>query len=376
MLLEVESESPLTKVVVWDGLEPFRIFRPGSKHFKAELVGYHDRQRALTLEAFDEKGGHAITGTLYTSDRRHSTYMCTDLQNTLNSTFDIDPEMGELTYGSVLGPWVTGWDGGKIGLLVPERKLFPEGMDFAVKGFTVGFSHAIHAEGMKERAVAQREITFGSGDCNILTGYFYTTLLPGSYPVPTELAESTCRLVAFTPRLYSYNIILVEHEVRVKKDLSLPAREGPELGLIHIGLTPNSFEKLTFIAPDGKKVVRTREGRVPVPEGRLKEGCYIAAFPDFYGSVAVFALGQESSFRVEGGYPKGGRIEIGLELAGAKLRKGQVLRATHLLVRESSGRKTREGSTSSETFMGSMGAQHIGWSPRGGRSWGQSMCCR
>jgi len=144
-------------------------------------------------------------------------------------------------------------------------------------------------------------------------------------------------------RLYSYNIILVEHEVRIKRELTLPSREGPEIGLIHVGLTPNSFGKIAFVSPGGEKVVKGREGRVPVPQGFLRPGCYVASFPDFYGSVAVFALGEGSSFRIEGGFPEGGGIEVGLELPDSHLKRGEVLRATHLLVRGKFGEPDERG---------------------------------
>lgn len=340
LYISVRSDVPLKEVIVFDKQQVFRRFDcSGKTQFQVQIDGYHDRQRFFTMEVRDQHGGRAISSALYTSDLHHSTYMCTDLQNTLNSMFDVDPISGKPTYFGVMGGHVTGWDSLHPGILVPEWELMPPGLDYVVKGFSGGLSHVVYAEGhAPESAVAQREIAFGCGDCNILDNYYETKLLPGSFSAPTELAVSRARMISFTPVPYSYNIMLIEQEMRFLRDVIFSAREGPEVVALTIGGPVESFENYSFINANGEKVTGKRDRQIIVSEGTLPARGYIALFPDFYGSFAIFALDKPYTYRLENA-----TVTMGFELAGKTVKAGERLTARYLVVRGKFGEEGDAG---------------------------------
>jgi hypothetical protein len=243
----------LREVVVYDKERIYRRFDPrGAKEFRAQLDGTHDRQYFFTLEAWDTQGGHLISPALYVSDLRQSIYMCTDLQNTLNCMQDIDPPSGKFTYFGVLGGHVTGWDSLHPGILVPEWEIMPQGLDYVVKGFSGGVSHVIYVGWPPESAVARREMCFACGDCNMLDNY-YDTAFPGpSFAGPTQWATSRTRMISFTPRPYSYNLLLLEQEITFLRDLEFPPRDGPEVVGLTIGGPPEVFNNYVWADAEGK----------------------------------------------------------------------------------------------------------------------------
>jgi len=340
LYISVESDAPLKEVIVFDKQHIFRRFNcAGKTRFQTQIDGYHDRQRFFTMEVRDQCGGRAISSALYTSDLRHSTYMCTDLQNTLNSMFDVDPASGKFTHFGVMGGHVTGWDSLHPGILVPEWELMPPGLDYVVKGFSGGLSHVVYAEWhAPESAVARREIAFGCGDCNILDNYYETKLLPGSFIAPTELAISRARMISFTPVPYSYNIMLIEQEIQFLRDVTFPAREGPEVVALTISGPIESFENYSFINANGEKVTGKRDREVIVAEGTLPVGGYVALFPDFYGSFAIYSLDKPYTYRLEGA-----TVTMGFELAGKKMKAGERLTARYLVVRGKFGEEDDAG---------------------------------
>ena len=331
LYIDVESDCDIEEVLIFDRHKVFRRFQPHTKRFCAELISYHDKQRCFVMKVRDAEGGEVITPALYTSDLRQSTYMCTDLQNTLNSMCDLD-NAGNLTYFGVMGGYVTGWEGMTPPLLVSNSDVLPEsvpGYEYGFQGWQGGASHLIYGQEKQESAVAQREMVFATGDCNMLDNHYLYTLLPlkGGSQAPTEFATSKARFISFTPRTYSQNIMLVEQEINFKQDVVLQDREGPEIGCIQASGSGESFPSYSFINESGLKQKGEREPDKSI-EGRLVKGGYVSLFPDFWGSLGIFALDKDYAFLI-----RDASVQIGYELPQQKVKSGTVLKNRFLVVR-------------------------------------------
>ncbi|MDY6913031.1 MAG: hypothetical protein SVT52_01035 [Planctomycetota bacterium] len=338
LYIEAASDHDIEEVIVYDRREIYRRFRPGQKSFSVELHGYHDKQRHFTMVVRDSAGRQAISPTLYTTDLRQATYMCTDLQNTLNSMADLSAD-GRLLRYFVMGNYVTGWDSLKPGVVVPAKHVMPSGLDYVINGFSGAVSHRIFSTEGTESGVARLDMVFNSGDVNMLDNHFRTKLLPGSRLVPTELADSTVRFSTFTPQPYSYVMMIVESETTFKNDFTFADRSGPELVKLFVTGPAESFSHYTYIGPDGMKISRQRDDGASVLDGILKKGGYVALWPDFYGSVAIYPLSDEQyTFTI-----RDANIEIGRELAGSKAVAGTKVVDAFLVVRGKFGEPDDKG---------------------------------
>jgi len=327
LYLEVESDAPLTEVTLYDRHAVFRRFRPEGKRFRAEVGGYHDRQRFFLLVAEDEAGGRAISSALYTSDLRQSVYMCTDLQNTLNcmTTFD---RKGKMTVMGVLGNYVTGWDSLNPPLLVSSAEVLPEsGIEYGFGGWQGVAGHRIYGAERTEYAVAQRDMVFACGDCNMLDNLYETMLLPakGGFPAPTEWATSRARFISFTPRPYSQNLMLVEQTITFRREVPLAERDGPEILGLALSFQPTSFPFYCF---GGLQKEKAERGEKTHLTRQIPPGGYAAVFPDFWGSGAIFPLdGPAHALLTDG------NLELGWDRPGATVPAGTTLRQRWLVAR-------------------------------------------
>lgn len=327
LYLEVESDAPLAEVTIYDRHDVFRRFLPTGKRFRTEVGGYHDRQRFFLLVAQDTAGGQAVSSALYTSDLRQSIYMCTDLQNTLNcmTTFD---RQGKMTVMGVLGNYVTGWDSLNPPLLVPSAEVLPEsGIEYGFGGWQGTAGHRLYGADRTEYSVAQRNMVFACGDCNMLDNLYETTLLPakGGFPAPTEGATSRARFIAFTPHPYSQNLMLVEQEITFHQDVTLAERDGPEILGLALSFQANSFPFYCFVGRAKEKAERGEKTQITK---EVPPGGYAAVFPDFWGSGAIFPLDGPAHALLNNGH-----LELGWDRPGATVPAGTKLRQRWLVMR-------------------------------------------
>jgi len=341
----LSSQSPLKQVTIYDRHDVFRRYLPADRTFALALVGYHDRQRHLTLIAEDEAGSVAISPTLYTSDLRQSTYMCTDLQNTLNGMQYVN-EKGKLAFQGVMGNYVTGWNGLRPGILADESAIMPEGLDYVVKGFSGNATPLVRAVAGDYYGPAELDMVFNSGDVNVLdhlTGYqcWNSALVPGT--------QSRTRMISFTPRPNGWNLMLVQNELNVLRDVDLRDHaQGPELQWIDVSGPRDSFPAYCYLRQDGQKVLVAQRDpgepdQVYVDGQVLHPGCYAAIFPDFYGAAAVFALDRPLDLRIAPGPFETVGITLGEEMPGKRLAAGAELAAGFLLVRGKFGENDEAG---------------------------------
>lgn len=331
--LDVSGDSPITDVIVYDQKRPFYHFRPMTRRFHTVLRGYHDQQRFLTIIVKDAQGRTAYGPTAYTSDiTGQSIYMCTDMQNTLNGVGFPDAK-GHVGYAGVMGNYVTGWDGFSMGILGGD--IMPPGLDYIAGGFGGGLSPTAYGpQGNQGGAVAQRDMVFASGDVNIMDNHFSYNIA-GNRDVSTPVMDSNTRIVAFTPRASSYNMLILEDKTTFKKDFTFGDRQGPDLTLLGLGGSDKSFLNYTYFNSNGVKRTGKREkdivDTVPV-------GGYFSLWPDFYGSFAVYPLSAPEVFSLHGA-----NLDIGRKMAGVTIPAGTTLMDSMMVVRDKFGEETDRG---------------------------------
>ncbi len=345
--VDVRSKTPLSRVTIYDGAKIFRRFAASGHSFHRVITGLHDRQDYFVLTARDIRGRKLISPTLRTADSRQSTYMCTDMQNTLNCIVTRTRHGRWVDLGA-LGGYVTGWSSMSPPILEPARDLMPQGLDDIMGGWNGGVSHALYAtEGTENSDVARIDIAFASGDCNMLSLDFNTMLEPGSVIVPTRLATTHADYIEFTPRIYSYNLMLVRRETTLKRLVHPSPGPAPDMQMLQLGGSDRSFPKYAYIkaagaGTDGVLVqgVRPPGNAVIANDVPLETGGYVAIYPDFYGSGAVFPL--RSQMRLPGQawantplrlHLQGANITLGYQMAGQTLPAGTSFRQTLLVMR-------------------------------------------
>jgi len=329
------STADIKEVIIYDKSSIFRRFVPSGKTFSGTITGWQDKQHYFVMRVVDKDGKEAISSVHTTTNHQHSLGMCRDLQNTIDGANLVVKDTDELVSAGIMGSYVTGWNGGHPGVLVPESELFPEGLDYAVRSFRFSCSGISTTEG-NENPVARRDIVFGSGDCTILDSYHENELAKNTL-VPNQYADMKVRFISFTPRLYSYNPLLIESVIKIKKTLRLADMGGPEIVPITVEATPDSFENYTYWGADGllHKGERNKETSF---SSKILKGGYISLWPNFYGSFALYTYDsdQTASF-------KNNNIRMGMDEPGRELAKGAIYQNKYLLVRDKFGSASDEG---------------------------------
>ncbi|MBI2843872.1 MAG: hypothetical protein HYX78_10770 [Armatimonadetes bacterium] len=306
----IKSRLPIKSVVIYDRDKVFRRFLPNTTNFHTTLAGYHDRQRFLVLVAEDVQGHRLISSALYTSDRRQSQYMCTDLQNTINTSRDISPEGQEVFYPGV-GYGVTGWD--SISVAVATADIVPAcGFEFGGSGW--GFGSSAFLPGLEGNCwtMAARDMAFSTGDCNVLRDVFDVTILPGNIPAEIPSVKTVCRHTAYTPRLDGLNIHRAQHSVTLLRDYSLPEGQKSEfLRCMGGGLAETAFPTYVVVDESGHKTTAARDAKTSL-DLTLKPGSYFASFPYMWGSFAIMPLKTDVHLRL-----RGGAFDVGHDVTGS-----------------------------------------------------------
>ena len=140
--IAIHSATPLRRVTIYDGRAIFRRFAASGHVFHRVITGLHDRQSYFVLTARDIRGRALISPTLRTAGWRQSTYMCTDMQNTLNGG-SVRTRHGRWIDMGMLGNYVTGWSSLSPPILEPGRDLMPQGLDDIMGGWNGGAGHAL-----------------------------------------------------------------------------------------------------------------------------------------------------------------------------------------------------------------------------------------
>lgn len=134
--LSLEAESPITEVTVWDGMELFRRFTPGTLRFEHTEPIVFERDLRLTVAARCADGGELVSSyPLYTRNRHFWAHAGSDQMNDYHNVFEENPRgimgignrfyepYGFVTCGFAWGDYV------RITSPVPWSDLMPSGIE-------------------------------------------------------------------------------------------------------------------------------------------------------------------------------------------------------------------------------------------------------
>jgi hypothetical protein len=286
----VTSDAPITSVTIYDRQRVFRRFFPNDPNFKTTLAGHHDEQRHLVLVAEDQLGRRLISSAVYVSDARQSTYMCTDLQNTINCARAITTQGKEEMFGP-MGNQVTGWGAGvSVVVAIPWIGVLPEsGFEFGFGGWRV-MAGAVFPGLVPVPAeiygAPSLDLAFNNGDCNILRNIYDWTYSQNVLADRLGI-KVTSEHAGYTPRLYGLNVQHVRSKAKLTKEYAAPSAEAPQfVELTSTGLAPNGNRNYVFQDAQGNRTAGTRDADTAL-DFELTPGSYFAAYPDMWGSFCV-----------------------------------------------------------------------------------------
>lgn len=338
--LVAESEVGLAEIIIFDGQEVFRRFRPGgAKEFTWESDLTHGQQHNLVVRVTDTAGRRCHTSELY--DRTHllEEFMCGDRMNQLSYSGQRWPDDGTFAQSGFVwgmtpnkGPW--NLQLAPVATYKPDHKLGGSvpGFDGAPGGdpgvwinphvqCDQGTENVRRCRMLTDRVLHSADVMVGEGRADglypedVRVTNVWHTMAPTE---PTKLLDARVRRTYFNIRPGLLSSTICEVAVTAKQALT-----GARLGLGSFG----RGESARWYVRDGDTVLRG-DISTPIPErhrkGTLEGGDYLAFCGAPLGSVAVFNLGDDP---VE--YDS---WQLALPLAERRAADGEVLRAEVLTV--------------------------------------------
>jgi hypothetical protein len=300
IIVSVKNDVPLHSVTIYDRQKVFRRFLPDSSEFKTTIRGYHAKQQHFVLIAEDINGHKLVSPALYVSDKRHSMYMCTDLQNIITSCWEITPEGEEYHYKSMDNP-VTLWDSILVPITTPLQDVLPNsGIEFGYGGWQL--SSSAFLQGLKGNCWAQaaRDMALGSGDCCILRNIYDVTLLKNNLSTEVISVDNIAEHHCYTPRVGGLNIRLVRQSVKLLQDFTLPGNlEYEFLQFSGTNLANGKYPNYLLVDNAGQKKTGVRDSKMSL-DVDMTPGSFFCAYPDMWGSFAVMPVNDNLHLRVRG----------------------------------------------------------------------------
>ncbi|PJB73192.1 MAG: hypothetical protein CO095_06170 [Armatimonadetes bacterium CG_4_9_14_3_um_filter_58_7] len=356
--LSVSSPVGLSSVRLTDAGKPLRDFRlAGGKSFAQSVDGHHDRQYCLGVEVTDAQGGRAFASASGTTAGRHRYGNCTGNVNIMEGgTYGTSdkPPLGYECYFPRWGFWL--W---------PDLYLQDRG--------PLQLPH-------------DERLRFASTDCTIVDHLFTLTHDPKVPNVgggrvmrplyPIKDFEARTRAIRFTAGVDTPEFILLEPQIKLRRDVTLTAGPFPNLRFLFLShgkpMAKGDFNFETLTTDDGRTLVESTPTKNTWPSvskrGTLPVGGYAGAFPNYTGAGAVFALEPDTQFAIEGN-ADGRRIQIGKDLKpGTVLKAGTVL-STRVLYMEGKWRQPAGNSEieNARKFLGLNGPPGYTVTPTVGR---------
>lgn len=373
MLFWTQSDQPLKEVLVYDGPDVIRRYRPNGTEFKLALDMLAERQRALCVVVTDQANRQAVTGSIRITDGFFWRFMCSDRGNSIVDSMQFD-------------------DQGKLAIWGPSAYYQRKGTTF---GFSVGQSGdhckfwipcidggfypavfqptpTVIAEGLTEpddqtlNKVMVHPMT--SRDVCIQEDWIVAKYPKGKYTdvwhghertTPLELFENRVRYIDFIKRYGDPGMALIEYELKAKKDVTFP-KDRP-LSIMLMDQT-NYFQEqkgmsnYVFQNPSGTMAagayVKAPDQAVHFDE-KLKRGAVYFQYPNMTGAPGFFALDDGMRFLLDQG-PDRVHYMVGFFMPGETVKKGTVLKARLVVFRGRCGTENR-GTKEMEDFRAGFG---------------------
>ena len=341
--LSVSSPAGVREVRVLDRGTPYLRFANDGESCEREFPGYHDHQHVFHLLAEDGQGNRLLSPGIRI--RFSDAYMnqCGDHQNTISACLQRNRKGRMIyTWGTTLGVyagWRPSWS---VPCPVDATERYPPAWD----GGQTGASGSGAAEVFIEGGLREGGENSASANLYEVAGpevQILNQVVRAKYPegtprrrdcaptyrtIPTEFIEYTIRRVTPTAAFERPGISINEVAVTAKRDFTLdPDKPLPLLGyrVSDYGSRPEGVGDHIFISTaDGQTLNRVgpRDAQHWVRDGEMTLGNYVAAYPNPFGSVAVFPLTPvRARFTLTG--TLFGTV-FGLPLAGERATGGQV----------------------------------------------------
>ncbi|NOY79532.1 MAG: hypothetical protein GXP31_00870 [Kiritimatiellaeota bacterium] len=344
--IALRSPSPILEVKVFRGTRLYRRFRPGAREFKVDVAAATAAAGDVwTVEARDASGRALHSNALRKpySGRFHYT-MCVDKQNSIIDLSGLGMAAG----------WIAGGDVGAIFPLLPSHEIVPAGEDASwcpVNSWEVRPEFGLDRQTLsrlKDRAARTGRLTrrcrLSSEDCIVMEDAY-----------DTAFVRASIQTLYFRPRERGINMLIVEHDIRILKNIPLSrSREWVRLFRIQTNTAMNPYPRYAMI--QGGRVAFAGDCRAPATSGdrelrrmRLGRGDGAILFPSPAGNIGVFSLSDRGLVARVGTTTNGlhafvsgsnkwrNFLEIGVVASAPIVRKGERFRTRLLFVLDNRG---------------------------------------
>ncbi len=226
----------------------------------------------------------------------------------------------------------------------------------AFNGFQYETSHRLKTTTGLESSVSRRVFHHESRDVfvvdNPYKGYWVVDGQTVTCYPNTEYADTDAKYTCFTPSYSGIDIMRIDLTTTFKKTCVLAGGPGFEFSILRVPFPADSFPNYAFVDSSGSKVTGAR-GSDPV-EQELQPRGYVALYPDFYGSCAVFALNGGLKARIES--KPYAVIDVGYDMPNQTIKAGSVFKNSLLLVRDIYGATDLANFDNIRSYFGATGA--------------------
>ncbi|HIE55523.1 MAG TPA: hypothetical protein EYP90_10135, partial [Chromatiaceae bacterium] len=356
--IALESQSKITEVKLYRGMQLYRRFKPNRRTFQTEVVAVSSRGDApWMLEARDADGRFLHSNALRKpASFRFNYTMCVDKQNSIITLHGL---------GMVAG-WIAGGDVGAIFPLLPPHEIVPAGEDASwcpISSWEVRPNFGLNLSEFERLCGApvrfggwemmffnKRRCLLSSDDCIVMED---------EYRKP--FVHATIRTTYFRPRERAVNMLIVEHDVKVLKGFVMPrGKRDVTIFRIQTNTAMNPYRQFAFVR-NGRVVERGKfEGTVEAGDRILYEtplrfGDGAVLYPLPAGNVGIFSLcnapllvcvgmttNRLHAF-VSGSNKWRNFVEVSLHMDGGELHAGDRMRTQILFVLDNRDGATPDG---------------------------------
>ena len=353
------SKIPLEEVVIRDGSRIYRRFYPKSKRFTLSMEDYHSKQWDWIVDATDEQGGRLISSSVWTRVWRNWSQMCADQQNILGYAGlffkgwtgftqvppkpEVDINLGgwgddsSISYNYNVYPWPD---------IIEESSTLPSNI------------YNSHPYAEHHMGLCSGELLRIDSNYRWLAHWGATAdnqLMP--LPIHPRRQAKTELYTFFQSRptpsgvwsVYSCKkagVSLLEVYMKTTKDLMPSSSVKLNLPLVWIKVIEKKtgFDHLAYNDQEGKQVtlLRSQDTRWKV-EGEVGENSFVALYPHFFGSLAVYNLNNSKLVFNLFEYANGEKnLLLGVQLPNEMVEKGTEFTYRFLLIRGAATRSAEE----------------------------------
>jgi hypothetical protein len=329
--IDVASDSIITDVIVYRGLEEYWHLRPMAKHFTQTLPYVFEQGGNLRMQVIDENGRKAWSWPIMVRHQNFWAAMCTDLQNPIQSgvwpaqdgTFLLRNQpvsqyggIGNSEYGNQLQPTIA------------TGNIIPDGLDASWGGFSMDVDVRIQTDHGQLPSVNAARYGFRSstGEAALIETFMHHV---ANQPAQDFIVR--LRKLGTPCREGSYNVVQVEQQIEFLRDITLSAdSDALPLQLFAIHADKSLFPHASCSTQGRIERVDRTTMTEPVRATLDRRGG-VCFYPQYWGEGGVFPIdGRQYDVEIT---PT--EIRFAINEPGRTFRKGEILTTRFLVVRAS-----------------------------------------